>query len=43
MQLNAIAQKTLNAFIAKWKAEEDLRQAEEALKRLLAQTKLKGP
>jgi hypothetical protein len=34
MQLNSLAQKILNASIAKWKAEEDLRQADDTLKHL---------
>lgn len=43
MKLNAAAQEVLDAYLAKWKAEEDLRLAEEKLNRTINGSKVHTP
>ena len=43
MKLNAAAQEVLDAFLAKWRAEEDLRRAEENLNHTINGSKVHAP
>jgi hypothetical protein len=43
MELNHPARQVLDAYFAKWRAEEDLRLAEDKLKRATSESKVRAP